>query len=137
MKKSLAFLLSLSLLFCSCSAAAETSTPVQEEPAAIEAPVAPTSDKTDESEMVITYPDGEEPEPITIQNGRIVPASEVTSTYEAPAYEAPQTITVYVTRTGKKYHSAGCRYLRKSCIPMDLEDAQYSYSPCSKCNPPL
>lgn len=45
--------------------------------------------------------------------------------------------TVYITKTGKKYHSAGCRYLSKSCIPIDLPAAaQRGYTPCSVCNPP-
>ena len=47
-----------------------------------------------------------------------------------------ETVTVYVTETGSKYHAAGCQYLSKSCIPMELEDAQKSYEPCSKCHPP-
>jgi len=45
-------------------------------------------------------------------------------------------ITVYVTKTGSKYHRAGCRYLRKSMIPMSLSAAKLRYSPCSVCNPP-
>jgi len=44
--------------------------------------------------------------------------------------------TVYVTRTGKKYHRAGCRYLSRSMIPISLEDAQAEYDPCSVCDPP-
>lgn len=44
--------------------------------------------------------------------------------------------TVYVTKTGKKYHTSGCSYLRRSSIPMSLADAVNStYSPCSVCNP--
>lgn len=45
-------------------------------------------------------------------------------------------ITVYITKTGSKYHSAGCRYLSKSSIPISLSDAKDSYSPCSVCDPP-
>jgi hypothetical protein len=42
--------------------------------------------------------------------------------------------TVYVTRTGKKYHRAGCQYLRSSAIPMTLQQAQDNgYTACSKC----
>ena len=44
---------------------------------------------------------------------------------------------VYVTRTGSKYHAAGCRYLSRSRIPMALEDAAKRYGPCSVCSPPL
>ena len=43
--------------------------------------------------------------------------------------------TVYVTKTGKKYHVAGCSYL-KSSTAISLADAVGRYSPCSKCNPP-
>jgi endonuclease YncB( thermonuclease family) len=43
--------------------------------------------------------------------------------------------TVFVTRTGSKYHRTGCRFLRSSRIPMPLSDAKRNYSPCSVCNP--
>ena len=43
--------------------------------------------------------------------------------------------TVYITRTGSKYHRDGCRYLRSSKIPIALPDAKRQYSPCSVCNP--
>jgi competence protein ComEC len=57
--------------------------------------------------------------------------------YEIPESSDKQEIIVYVTRTGEKYHSAGCQYLSQSCIPMSLEDAvDEGYTPCSKCNPP-
>jgi len=45
--------------------------------------------------------------------------------------------TIYITKTGTKYHSVGCRYLSKSKIPMKLKDATAAgYSPCSVCQPP-
>jgi hypothetical protein len=43
---------------------------------------------------------------------------------------------VYVTRTGEKYHLSDCRYLRKSKIPITLEEAKKSYQPCKVCRPP-
>lgn len=43
--------------------------------------------------------------------------------------------TVYITRTGKKYHRDSCSYLRYSKIPISLTDAKRGYSPCSVCNP--
>lgn len=46
-----------------------------------------------------------------------------------------QEITVYVTRTGAKYHRDGCRYLSRSRIPISLSDAKLSYSACSACRP--
>lgn len=49
----------------------------------------------------------------------------------------PQNETVYVTKTGKKYHRAGCRSLSKSAIPMKLKDAASTYAPCGVCKPPV
>ena len=44
---------------------------------------------------------------------------------------------VYITRTGKKHHADGCRYLIKSKIPISLKEAiQRGYTPCSRCKPP-
>jgi endonuclease YncB( thermonuclease family) len=52
-----------------------------------------------------------------------------------PATEAHD--TVYVTRTGTKYHRAGCRHLARSQIPMALADAVKQFRPCSVCRPPV
>lgn len=47
-------------------------------------------------------------------------------------------LIVHRTKTGSKYHSAGCGYLR-SDIPVTLHDAVviYNLPPCSRCNPPI
>jgi hypothetical protein len=46
-------------------------------------------------------------------------------------------VIVYVSRTGRKYHTASCRYVRKGATPMKLKDAvKAGYSPCSVCKPP-
>jgi len=52
------------------------------------------------------------------------------------AAQDPKSITVYVTRTGEKYHRDGCRYLRQSRIPMSLAEASKRFDPCSVCKPP-
>ena len=44
--------------------------------------------------------------------------------------------TVYVTRTGSKYHRASCSSLRSSSIPLKLAEAAARYGPCSRCSPP-
>ena len=45
---------------------------------------------------------------------------------------------VYITDTGKKYHSAGCSYLSESCNAITLSEAVNSgKTPCSRCNPPI
>ena len=56
----------------------------------------------------------------------------------APApKQTNQAVTVYITKTGKKYHRDGCRYLSRSRIPISLSDAESEgYGPCSVCNPP-
>jgi hypothetical protein len=44
--------------------------------------------------------------------------------------------TVYVTRTGAKYHNDGCRYLSRSKISTTIQDAKESgYTACSVCKP--
>lgn len=53
------------------------------------------------------------------------------------AYAASGDTTVYITRTGERYHDAGCRYLSKSCIEITLQTAVDSgYTPCKVCHPP-
>lgn len=48
-----------------------------------------------------------------------------------------QSTTVYVTKTCKKYHKDGCSSLRKSKIPISLQDAKNAgYTPCELCDPP-
>jgi biopolymer transport protein ExbD len=49
----------------------------------------------------------------------------------------PKALTVYITRTGKKYHSDGCRYLAASKSPISLKDAKAKgYTACKVCRPP-
>jgi micrococcal nuclease len=55
------------------------------------------------------------------------------SSAEPPATRAD---IVYVTKTGKKYHLAGCQHLRKSASPLPLEKARQTHEPCSRCKPP-
>lgn len=64
------------------------------------------------------------------------PVIQQSTTISQPVKEEKKSVTVYVTRTGSKYHRAGCRHLKSSSIPMSLENAKGRYSPCSVCNPP-
>ncbi|MEW6210630.1 MAG: thermonuclease family protein [Acidobacteriota bacterium] len=44
--------------------------------------------------------------------------------------------TVYITRTGEKYHRDSCRYLSRSKIAIKRKDAvARGYTPCSVCKP--
>jgi hypothetical protein len=45
-------------------------------------------------------------------------------------------LTVYVTKTGKKYHRGSCRYLKKSKIAIELSEAKKRYGACKVCKPP-
>jgi len=67
--------------------------------------------------------------------GLWAPEREKITTPQKPILTGEE--TVYVTKTGKKYHIAGCRYLSRSMIPISLREAVYSYGPCSVCNPPV
>jgi biopolymer transport protein ExbD len=59
---------------------------------------------------------------------------------QAPPAQAEQdskSATVYITKTGKKYHRAGCRYLSQSQIKTTVKEAQANgYTPCKVCRPP-
>ena len=56
---------------------------------------------------------------------------------QAAATARPQVSgTFYATRTGSKYHRAGCRYLSRSQIPMSRQDAiNRGLGACSVCRP--
>ncbi len=58
---------------------------------------------------------------------------------EGPAAEhgASGEISVYVTKSGGKYHVLGCRHLSESSVPISLDDAKArGYEPCTVCEPP-
>lgn len=55
---------------------------------------------------------------------------------QTAASPQPQEETVYITRTGKKYHRAGCQYLRRSSIAVSLKEARQYHDACSVCRPP-
>ncbi len=48
----------------------------------------------------------------------------------------PEGSIVYITRTGIRYHVGSCRYLRKSKLPVSMEEAEAEgYTPCKVCTP--
>lgn len=60
-----------------------------------------------------------------------VPAQQATATQD------PKAQTVYITRSGKKYHRDGCRYLAASKFSISLKDAKAKgYTTCKVCHPP-
>lgn len=66
-----------------------------------------------------------------------VPAQVTASFEKSPARTINRIdTTVYITRTGTRYHREGCRYLRQSSIPISLSNARKNYLPCKVCRPP-
>ena len=51
----------------------------------------------------------------------------------APTTHVDGEMTVYVTKSGKKYHMESCRW---GNVAMSLAKARESYTPCAVCNPP-
>jgi len=48
-----------------------------------------------------------------------------------------ENIIVYITKTGTRYHQAGCRYLSEETISLTLAEAvEQGYTPCRVCQPP-
>jgi hypothetical protein len=72
-----------------------------------------------------TAPSVPETEPATVvAPAPVTPPPPVAK--PAPKPSPKVSVTVYTTRTGSKYHSDGCRYLKKSKIAISLSDAQSS-----------
>ena len=65
----------------------------------------------------------------------VLPLLVVLATMGATPLDAASDETVYVTKTGAKYHAAGCSSLRRSSIPMKLSEAATRYGACRLCSP--
>lgn len=149
-RRLLPLLLSLALL-CACTAGTPDrspgAAPSEPSPSQVQSSVSPSPSpsETAPSQLppsvsptpaaVVSEPSPSQTAPVPLPSPSAAPVSEapVTDTAE----EEPVEVVVYVTKTGEKYHSDGCQYLRKSQIPISLDDAKASgYTPCSKCNPP-
>ncbi len=99
-------------------------------PAAPDVPVY-THERAPQSQPPPTLPKTPKRRPRERGTSRDVPQ------YTPPQRPQEQQVTVYITRTGKKYHRGGCRYLRKSKTPVALQDARRrGLTPCSVCKPP-
>ena len=48
-----------------------------------------------------------------------------------------ESIIVYVTKHGRKYHRKDCRHVRGGALPLTLKEAKaQGYTPCKQCKPP-
>lgn len=64
----------------------------------------------------------------------VKPDSGTLNIYKQDEPSDEQSVTVYVTNTGGKYHRWGCQYLSQSCIPIFLDSAiRQGYTACSRC----
>ena len=124
--------LSLALL-CACTAGTPDHSPgvspSETAPSQLPPSVSPTP------AAVVSEPSPSQTAPVPLPSPSAAPVSEAPVTDTAS--EEPVEVTVYVTKTGEKYHSDGCQYLSRSQIPISLADAKAGgYTPCSKCHPP-
>lgn len=64
-------------------------------------------------------------------------AAEAAAQKKAEQEEERLNRTVYITGSGSKYHSSGCRTIKKSSVTaITIRDAEASgYEPCGVCNP--
>lgn len=52
------------------------------------------------------------------------------------AFSQDEKKVVYITKTGEKYHTESCRYLKYSSFEIDFEEAnERGYTACSVCKP--
>jgi len=80
--------------------------------------------RTDESGTIIITSDG-------TQIGFTAKPSQNLST---AANEMKKEELVYITKSGTKYHEAGCSYLKSDAVEVDKEEAEEEgYSACSRC----
>jgi endonuclease YncB( thermonuclease family) len=77
-----------------------------------------------------------DPQPIPPWQFRSQGRETITPRVEPQKQETPEA-TVFITKTGKKYHQEGCPHLKGSKVPISLKDARAKgYEPCSVCRPP-
>lgn len=124
-----------------------TETPFQTEPASTQnikpsptvLPKETTAPKPKASPTPTAYEAAEaKAEPPLTQTAAQTPEPAPTAAQETAAEitENPDSQTVYITDTGKKYHKNGCRYLDASQHAILLENAvKRGYEPCKVCKP--
>ena len=101
------------------------------------APAAVESETTQQSADETLAAEAVEPEPEVVAPAPAPAPAPKPAAKPKPKPAPKATVTVYTTRTGSKYHTSGCSYLRQSKIAISLSDAKAEgLTPCSRCNPP-
>jgi micrococcal nuclease len=84
-----------------------------------------------------TSPPSTQPATGPADPARRTPAAAKPAHTPLPAQPPAGETTVYVTRTGTKYHLAGCSSLRTGSTPLSLKAAKdKGLTPCARCKPP-
>lgn len=74
--------------------------------------------------------------PIAVSTNPCTGVKAVTTKSTLSGRYMPNEETVYVTKTGTKYHKSSCRYVAKSKIAITKTEAQKKgYKACSVCKP--
>lgn len=86
--------------------------------------------RTDENGTITAFSDGKK---ITIDAA----AYDYRASYTSIEKEGPAEITVYITKSGRKYHTADCSYVSSGKTVIILKEADARrLTPCTVCNPP-
>jgi len=73
--------------------------------------------------------------PQAVREGGIVVHGQAVELTDYLSYYEDEPV-VYVTKSGKKYHTADCSYLTDTAYPVSLEQAiAEGKTPCSRCHP--
>lgn len=77
--------------------------------------------------------------PAASQPAKPLPAPEVAASQpvgKPPPSHGSAGLTVYVTRSGEKYHRANCSFARKGATAISVQDAlDKGLTPCTRCKP--
>ena len=145
MKRLSILMLSAILLFTACDSqiavpsptptATTTTLPLFQENSATPSPTAPPAETVSPTPETTVTAAPTAQATTAKPNATVKPTAKPTvKPSTAPPKTKTSTETVYITKTGEKYHRNGCQYLRKSKIAIDKSKAiAQGYSACSKC----
>jgi len=85
----------------------------------------------------VLYPVAEDiPEIIETETSALIEATITTEKSTEALTQAPTEKTVYITKTGTKYHKSSCSHVKDGCTAILLSEAQRNgYEPCGVCKP--
>ncbi len=116
----------LLMLFIPCFVVSSCSTPQKNE----NSPISEEIKQNFDSYFEVQTP---APSPATESFVQVQPDSSASDTIIPQNSETNQ--TVYITKSGKKYHKAECYIIKDKAIPTNLSEAEEKgYEPCKKCH---